>query len=79
VTEIEIKEIKRDFNYQYELKEFAQKLNLGYSEGNVYKIYSMSLVEILCKYYNFEVIKVELISNYPAKKVRYLRKKTPQN
>jgi hypothetical protein len=76
LSEINIKEVKRDFDYKnYEFREFARKLNDGYLEGTVLKIHSISLVEIMVKNYDFEVIKVELISDIPVRKVRYLKRR----
>jgi hypothetical protein len=74
--EIEIKEVKRDFDYKnYEFREFARKLNEGYTEGTILKVHSINLVEILCRNYGYEVIKVEVVSDIPLKKVRYLKKR----
>jgi hypothetical protein len=76
LSEIEVKEVKRDFDYKnYEFREFARKLNDGYTEGSILKIHSISLVEVLCRDYGYEVTKVELVSDIPVRKVRYLKKR----
>lgn len=75
ISESNIKEVKKDFDYKWELKEFARKLNIGTGIGDILKIYSLPLAEIMVKNYGFEIIKVEVIRDIPVKKARYLRKK----
>jgi hypothetical protein len=72
--ERQLKSVLKEFNTDFEAREFARRLNQGYSLDSVLVVDSMLLVDALVKYHGFKILEVRTVSNIPLKKVRILGK-----